>query len=184
MGFREAVLLGFVLLFSGGNLCAATQNFSTNETLKRTPQEQVTQLPRSLQITDHQSNQTQHSDLVYSPVSYRLRSYRLRKPAVSANKQKPLHPLVEQTFWTSEFRELTPNLLELRGTDQAQKLIQGPNLNPTVKQKSKVLKKLFLSQWFYMLPFWSMCHISSVWINLNGILGAGEVWAEGACASW
>ncbi|KAM7365332.1 hypothetical protein PAMP_016267 [Pampus punctatissimus] len=142
MGFREAVLLGFVLLFSGGNVCAASQNFSTSETLNRTLQEQVTQLQRSPQITDHQSNQTEHSDPVLRfPVSYRLRSYQLRKPAV---KQKPLRPLVEQTFenpQNSEARDLTSELVEPRAAGRAQKLIQGPNLNPTVKNKSKVLVK-------------------------------------------
>ncbi|XP_067439494.1 zona pellucida sperm-binding protein 3-like isoform X1 [Thunnus thynnus] len=144
MGFREAVLLGFVLLFSGGNLCTASQNFSTNETLNQTLQEEVTQLPRSPQIRDHQSNRAEHGDPVRSPVTYRLKTYQLRKPAVSADKQKPLRPLSEQTFQNqqrSEARELTPELLELRGTDQVEKLIQGPNLNPTVKQKSKVLVK-------------------------------------------
>ncbi|KAM7375105.1 hypothetical protein PAMA_014270 [Pampus argenteus] len=97
MGFREAALLGFVLLLSGVNVCAASQN-TTDVTLNPTPPEQS------------------------FPVSYRLRSYRLREPAV---KQKPLRPLGDLT---SEIPE-------------PQKLLQGPNLNPTVKHKSKVLVK-------------------------------------------
>lgn len=152
MGFREALLLGFVLLLSGASLCAATQNwlnFSTNESLNQIPQEQVTrsvQLPRSPQTTDHQSNRTEHGGPVPSPVSYRLKSYQLRNPAVS--KQKPLLPLVEQmqTFQNlqrSEARELTSEQLEPRETVQAPELlklqIQGPDLNPPVKQESKVL---------------------------------------------
>ncbi|CAK6962496.1 zona pellucida sperm-binding protein 3-like [Scomber scombrus] len=141
MGFREAVLLGFVLLFSGGNLCAASQNFSPNETLNQTPQEQATLLPSSQQITDHQSNRTGHSHPARSPVSYRLKIYQLRKPAVRPDIQKPLQPLAGQTFQNpqrSQAGALTPELLELRET---QKLIKGPNLNPTVKHKSKVMVK-------------------------------------------
>ncbi len=151
MGFREAVLLGFVFLLLGANLCAATQNWlnsSTNETISQIPHEQVTaslQLPRPPQKTDHQSNRTGHSGPV-RPVSYQLKTYRLRNPAVS--KQKPLGPLVEQmqTFddpQSSEARELTSEQLELRETVQAPELIkllvQGPDLNPPVKPESKVL---------------------------------------------
>lgn len=147
MGFREVVLLGFVLLLSGGNVCAAPQTFSTNETLNQIPQEQESLLPRSPQITDHQSKQTEYSDPVRSPVSYRLKIYQLRKPAVHADIQKPLHPLVEQAFQNLQrlhAEELTPELLEQRETDQAQKLIKGPNLNPTDHQVSKVLKKIHI----------------------------------------
>ncbi|GAA6228474.1 zona pellucida sperm-binding protein 3-like [Lates japonicus] len=137
MGLREAVLLGFVLLFSCGNLCVASQNLfnsSTNETLIQTPREQVT-ASSQLQAEDHQSNRT-----VHSPVSYRLRSYWLR--------QKPAGPLAEQVraFQTpegSEARELTSEQLEPREAVLAQKeLIKGPDLNPPVKQESKVLVKL------------------------------------------
>ncbi|XP_070786738.1 zona pellucida sperm-binding protein 3-like [Enoplosus armatus] len=156
MGFREAALLGFVLLLSGADLCAATQNwfnFSTNETLNQIPQQQVTtslQLPRSPQTADHQSNRTEHSDPVHPPVSYRLRSFRLRNPAVA--KHKPLQPLVEltqtlQNLQRSEGRKLTSEQLELRETVQAQELlklpIRGPDLNPPVKQESKVLMLVF-----------------------------------------
>ncbi len=157
MGFREVLLLRSVLLLSGANLCAAAHNwlnFSTNETLNQIPQQEVTaslQLPRSLQITDHQSNRMEHSDPVSSPVSYRLKSYQLRNPAV--HKQKPLQPPVEQmqTFQNpqrSDARELTSERLEPRETVQAPDLlnlqIQGPDLDPPVKQESKVLKKLFI----------------------------------------
>ncbi|XP_070711812.1 zona pellucida sperm-binding protein 3-like [Pempheris klunzingeri] len=139
MGLREVVLFGFVLLLSGGNLCAATQNWTTNETLNQTPQEQVTaslQLPRS--ASDHQSNRTEHGDPVRRPVSYRLKIYQLRKPA---------RPLVEQMQTSqnpqrSEATTLTSEQLEPRETVQTQELLklprQGPNLNPPVRQESKV----------------------------------------------
>ncbi|XP_070813920.1 zona pellucida sperm-binding protein 3-like [Chaetodon trifascialis] len=147
MGFREVVLLGFVFLLSGGNLCAATLNWfnsSTNETLNQAPPEEVTsvqQLPRSPQRADRQSNHTEHGGPVPSPVSYRLKSYQLRKPAVG--KQKPLRPLVEQVQTAqnpqrSEAGQLTSEQLEPRETAPAQELIQGPDLNPPVKQESKV----------------------------------------------
>ncbi|KAM9334112.1 zona pellucida sperm-binding protein 3-like [Symphorus nematophorus] len=149
MGFRQAVLLGFVLLLSGGKLCAATQNWfnsSTNETLNQSPQEpEVTaslQLqPRAPQTADHQSNRTEHSDLVRSPVSYRLKSYQLRNPAVG--KQKPARPLVEETSQNRQNSEATKlNSEPLEAREPVQKLlIQGPDLNPPVKQKSKVLVK-------------------------------------------
>lgn len=159
MGPREAVLLGFVFLLSGGNLCAATQNWfnsSTNETLHQTPKAQETsglQLPRSAQTTD-QSNHTEHGDPVRPPVSYRLKSYQLRSPAVG--KQKPPRPLVEgvqavQNLQRAEAGELTSEQLELREAGRAQELlklaIQGPDLNPPVKQESKVLF-LFVTQPF------------------------------------
>ncbi|XP_041822243.1 zona pellucida sperm-binding protein 3-like [Chelmon rostratus] len=147
MGFREAVLFVFVFLLSGGNLCAATQNWSnssTNETLNRTSQEQeasVRELPRPPQPTDHRSNRTEHGDPVGFPVSYRLKIYQLRK-------KKPLQPLAERTptvqnLQGSEAGELTSEQLEPRETAPAPELlklpIQGPDLNPPVRQESKVL---------------------------------------------
>ncbi|XP_071320683.1 zona pellucida sperm-binding protein 3-like [Trachinotus anak] len=151
MGLGEAVLLGSVLLFSCGNLCVASRNwlnFSTNETLNQIPQEEVTaslQLPRSPQTADHQSNRTEQGDPVRSPVSYRLRSYQLRNPAVS--KQSPAQPLAEQTqtfqnHERSEARKLTSEQLEPRETALAQELLKGPNLHPPVKQESKVRVKI------------------------------------------
>ncbi len=150
MGFREALLFGFVFLLSGGNVCAATQNFSTNETLNQIPQKQETtsfQLPRSRQTTDHQSNRTVHGDAVRPPVSYRLRTYELRKPAVS--KQKQPHVQQMQTPHNpqrSEAGRLTSEQLESREAVQAAELpkllLQGPDLNPPVKPESKVVHNL------------------------------------------
>lgn len=149
MGFREAVLFGIVLLFSGGNLCAATQNWfnlSTNETLSQTPQERVTtslQLPRA-----RQSNWTGQGDLVPSHVSTRLKIYQLRKPV----KQKPLQSHVEpmQTFQNpqgSVASRPTSEQLERGETVQAQELlklpVRGPDLNPPLKPESRVLCSLF-----------------------------------------
>nr|XP_033471561.1 zona pellucida sperm-binding protein 3-like [Epinephelus lanceolatus] len=153
MGFRDLAVFGFVLLLSGGNLCAATQNWSnlsTNETLSQIPQEKVTegsQLPGSPQTADHQSNRTAHSDQARSPVTYRLKSNQLRNPAV--RKQKPPQPLVHasQNLWMTEAGELTSEQLEPEVTVQARELIKlaapGPDLNPPVKPESKVLMLMF-----------------------------------------
>ncbi|XP_031147923.1 zona pellucida sperm-binding protein 3-like [Sander lucioperca] len=134
MGFREAALLGFVLLLSGGNLFAATQNwpnFSTNE--------------RSPQTTDHQSNRNEHDNLVHSPLTHRLKTYQLRNPVV--RKPKPARPLLEHTFQnpqTSEAVKLTSEQLEPEvNVQKLLKLVQGPDLNPPVKPESKVLTLVF-----------------------------------------
>ncbi|XP_032362355.1 zona pellucida sperm-binding protein 3 [Etheostoma spectabile] len=149
MGFRGAALLGFVLLLSGGNLCAATQNrsnFSTDDTLN--PQEQVItslQLPRATQTTGHQSNRTEHDNLASSPLTYRLKTYQLREPAV--RKQKPAQSLSAHTFpnpRTSKTTKLTSEQLEPEvNLPKLLKLVQGPDLNPPVKPESKVLTLVF-----------------------------------------
>ncbi|XP_022051354.2 zona pellucida sperm-binding protein 3-like [Acanthochromis polyacanthus] len=129
MGFGGAVLLGLALLFSGGIVCCAAQNslnFSTNET--RVPQEQMVtslQLPTSPQTTRHQSNQTEPKDPVDSAVSYRLRSFWLRK-------QKPVEEDVEQKFQVTSEQQV-----EAPETERVQ--IQGPDLKQTVKKEPKVL---------------------------------------------
>ncbi|XP_030607042.1 zona pellucida sperm-binding protein 3-like isoform X2 [Archocentrus centrarchus] len=115
-------VFSFVLFFSGGNFCSATQNpsnFSTNETLSQTPKEQVTAslaLPRSLPTTGHHSNQMEQKDLAGFPVSYRVRSFQLRKQKSSQ--------------------------LEKTETVQAQEVSQSqdqdPDINLVAKQKSKV----------------------------------------------
>ncbi|XP_047432955.1 zona pellucida sperm-binding protein 3-like isoform X2 [Mugil cephalus] len=127
MGFREAVLLG--LLVIGGNFCSATQsrfNFTTDET--QIPQEPTTtssQQLRSTQTSDP-SNQMEEEDLVLSPVTYQLRSYQLRNPAV-------------RTFQN----QLVPLKLNPEEKVEARKKakVQGPDLNPPVKMKSKVVGK-------------------------------------------
>lgn len=141
MGFRETLLLGIVLLFSGGNLCAATQNWfnlSTNETLSQTPQERVTtslQLPRA-----RQSNRTEQGDPVPFHVSYRLKIYQLRKPHVDQMQ-------AFQNPQGSEASRLTSEQLEPGETVQSQELlklqVRGPDLNPPLKPESKVLCSLF-----------------------------------------
>ncbi|CAJ1086913.1 zona pellucida sperm-binding protein 3-like [Xyrichtys novacula] len=142
MGFREVVLFEFVLLFSA----AAAQNslsLNSNETLN--PQEReksASQLPRSLQTTGHQSNRTKHSGPVRSPVSYRLKVHEIWNPAV--RKHKPVQNLVEQGFenlqrW--EARGPTWEQLEEWENIHVKKfltLIQGPDLNPPVKERTKV----------------------------------------------
>lgn len=174
MGFREAVLFVFVFLLSGGNLCAATQNWSnssTNETLNRTSQEQeasVRELPRPPQPTDHRSNRTEHGDPVGFPVSYRLKIYQLRK-------KKPLQPLAERTptvqnLQGSEAGELTSEQLEPRETAPAPELlklpIQGPDLNPPVRQESKVLF-IFMTFAAFLIFCTISLHCNWVWMTLQ-----------------
>ncbi|KAM6957957.1 zona pellucida sperm-binding protein 3-like [Tautogolabrus adspersus] len=142
MGFRGVV---FVLLLSG----AASQNWfnsSTNETLNPQAQETTSsQLPRSLQKTGHQSNRTEHSGSGRSPVSYRLKVYQIWNPAV--RKHKPVQDFVGQSFQNpqrSEARELTSEQLEPRENVQVKELltlIQGPDLNPPIKQDAKLQVK-------------------------------------------
>ncbi|XP_068561527.1 LOW QUALITY PROTEIN: zona pellucida sperm-binding protein 3-like [Cebidichthys violaceus] len=147
MGFREAVLLGFVLLLSGGNPCAATQNWSnstTNETLNQSQEEEATssQLPTSPQPPDGGSNWTEPGGPVRSLVTYQLKVHHLRK-------QTPARPLegASQNPQTSEAGvqaheeqlepEPTVRPLELL------KLVQGPDLNPPVEPKQSVIQLKF-----------------------------------------
>ncbi|XP_028275658.1 zona pellucida sperm-binding protein 3-like [Parambassis ranga] len=80
MGLREAVLVGFVLLFSGGFVCSATQN-GHNET-------QISQEEETMESQQMKDQQVNRSKQVGSPVSLRLRSFQLWKPAASLDKQK------------------------------------------------------------------------------------------------
>ncbi|XP_030265200.1 zona pellucida sperm-binding protein 3-like isoform X2 [Sparus aurata] len=186
MGLSEAVLLGFVFLLSGGNLRAAAFNSSTNESLNQIPQERATtslQLPRSPQTTDHQSNRTRQGDPAPSPVSYRLRSFQLRNPAVG--KQKQLRPLVEmrltiQNQQRAEARELTSEQLEPREAVQAQELlkflVKGPVLNPPVKQESKVLVKFEQRQPVPAVSVAARCGEGEVTVEVRqNFLGNGQL---------
>lgn len=131
MGFGEGVLLGIVLLFSCGELCAATPswfNTSNNETLNQIPTERPT--TSSPQTTEQHANRTEQRHLVRSPVTYQLRSFQLRNPTLS--RTTTVQPLGEQTQ-TFQSKELTPDQLESRESDPAQ------DVNSPVKQKSKVL---------------------------------------------
>ncbi|KAM8722950.1 zona pellucida sperm-binding protein 3-like isoform 3-T3 [Acanthopagrus schlegelii] len=186
MGLSEAVLLGFVFLLSGGNLGAAAFNSSTNESLSQIPQERATtslQLPRSPQTADHQSNRTRHGDPAPSPVSYRLRSFQLRNPAVG--KQKPLRPLVEmrltiQSPQRAEAGKLTPEQLEPREAVQAQELlkflVKGPVLNPPVKQESKVLVRFEQRQPVPAVSVAARCGEGEVTVEVRqNFLGNGQL---------
>uniref|UniRef100_A0A665TJT9 Zona pellucida sperm-binding protein 3 n=1 Tax=Echeneis naucrates TaxID=173247 RepID=A0A665TJT9_ECHNA len=95
-----------------------------------------TQLPRSPQTRDHQSNWTEEGDLVRSPLSYRLRSYQLRNPAVS--KQNPVQ---EQTFQNPENSKATALTSEQQEPEEAV-LDWGQELNPSVKQESKLEQRV------------------------------------------
>lgn len=131
MGFREGVLLGTVLLLSCGELCAATRswfNTNNNETLNQIPKERAA--TSSPQTTEQHTNQTEQRHLVHSPVTYQLRSYQLRNPALS--RTTTVQPLVEQTQ-TFQSRELALEQLESRETDLPQ------HVNSPFKQESKVL---------------------------------------------
>nr|XP_029134787.1 zona pellucida sperm-binding protein 3-like isoform X2 [Labrus bergylta] len=136
MGFRGVV---FVLLLSG----ATSQNSfisSTKETLNPQAQETTSsQLPRSLQKTGHQSNRTEHSGSGRSPVNYRLKVYQIWNPAV--RKLKPVQDSVGQIFQDpliSEARGLTSEQLENVQVQELLTLIQGPDLNPPIKQDTQV----------------------------------------------
>lgn len=141
MGFREALLLGIVLLFSGGDRCTATQNRSNpsaGETLTQTLQEGATtnlQLPRSFH-----SNRTKQADLSPYHISHRLQVYQLRKP----NKQKQQHARMQasQNLQRLEAGHLPLEQLGRGETFQIQELseplIRGPDLNPPLNPESKV----------------------------------------------
>ncbi|KAK9523861.1 hypothetical protein VZT92_017746 [Zoarces viviparus] len=137
MGFREAVLLGFVLLLLGGNSSAATQNWSnstTNDTLSQIPQEQEA---ASVQLPDGGSNRTEAGGPVRSLVTYRLTVHQLRKQAsprpLDDASQSPDVPeadvLAHEEQVEPESTVPPPELL---------KLVQGPDLNPPVEPESKV----------------------------------------------
>lgn len=185
MGLREAFLFGSVLLLSCVGLCVASEHsfsFSTNETLNQTPQEEEvtvsSQLQTPQQTGDHQSNRTGQGDEGRSPVSYRLRSFQLRNPAVG--EQKPARPLVGQmqTFHNperSEARKLTSEQLEPREPE----LLKGPDLNPPVKQEPKVHWSIISTH--------NLVNLSSKYPQcecVHGPVGAGEDRAACACASW
>ncbi|RVE75403.1 hypothetical protein OJAV_G00016600 [Oryzias javanicus] len=97
MGFRVAVLFGFVLLLSAGNFCSATQNrpvAGTNETL-----EQLTAIPHQAAAEQQQANRSDPRRPLHSPYTIRLRIHQLKNPAVSAKqnlKQGPENPLSVQ----------------------------------------------------------------------------------------
>lgn len=141
MGFREALLLGTVLLFSGGDRCAATQNRSNpsaGKTLTQTLQEGATtslQPPRSFH-----SNRTEQGDLGPYHVSHRLQVYQLRKP----DKQKLQNTRMQasQNPQSLEAGHLTSEQLGRRETLQilelSEPLIRGPDLNPPPNPESKV----------------------------------------------
>lgn len=141
MGFREALLLGTVLLFLDGDRCAAIQNRSSPsaaKTLTQILQEGATvslQLPRSFR-----SNRTEQGDLGPYHVSHRLRVYQLRKP----DKQKPQHARMQasQNPQRLEASHLTLEQLGRGGTFQilelSEPLIHGPDLNPPLNPESKV----------------------------------------------
>ncbi|XP_034409235.1 zona pellucida sperm-binding protein 3-like [Cyclopterus lumpus] len=157
MGFREAVLLGFVLLLSGENPCAATQNWSnmsTIETPTRIPQEHGT---TSLQPAgDPGSNWTEHGAPLRSPVTYRLKVHQLRTPeAVTTTTPTPsttTPPIEEQThtsqspqWWeadvlTSEQLEPEVTVLEPRSLKPTEEsfILQGPDLDPPGEPDSVV----------------------------------------------
>uniref|UniRef100_A0A3Q3QNI2 Zona pellucida sperm-binding protein 3 n=1 Tax=Monopterus albus TaxID=43700 RepID=A0A3Q3QNI2_MONAL len=147
-------LLGVVLLFLCGNLCAATQtwfNLGSNEVLNQIPHEQMTtsfQLLGSPQTAGDQSNRTKQQDLVRSPVSVQLRSNQLRSP--TANNQKALQQMQTiQSLMSLEARKLTSEQHESEEAVHAELLklpvprskIQGLDLDSRVKQESKVLVK-------------------------------------------
>ncbi|KAM6892888.1 LOW QUALITY PROTEIN: zona pellucida sperm-binding protein 3-like [Lycodopsis pacificus] len=139
MGFREAVLFGFVLLLLGGNSCAATQNWSnstTNDTLSQIPQEPEA-ASLQLQAADGGSTRTEPGGPVRSLVTYRLTVHQLRKQA----SPRPLND-ASQSPHASEADVLAhEEQVEPESTvppPELFKLVQGPDLNPPVAPESKV----------------------------------------------
>ncbi|XP_031708122.1 zona pellucida sperm-binding protein 3-like isoform X1 [Anarrhichthys ocellatus] len=148
MGFREAVLLVFVLFLFGGNSCAATQNWSnstTNDTLNQIPQEQEAaslQLPRSLQADDGGSNWTQPGGPVRSFVTYRLTVHQLRKQASARPlEDASLSPHVSEADVLAHEEQVEPE--STVPPQELVKLVQGPDLNPPVEPESKVQPRMF-----------------------------------------
>ncbi|XP_060888941.1 zona pellucida sperm-binding protein 3-like isoform X1 [Labrus mixtus] len=139
MGFRGVV---FVLLLSGA-ASRNSSNSSTKETLNPQAQERASSLlPRSLQKTGDQSNRTEHSGSGRSPVNYRLKVYQIWNPAV--RKHKPVQDSVGQIFkdpLISEAREPTSEQLENVQVQELLTLIQGPDLNPPIKQDAQLQVK-------------------------------------------
>lgn len=101
MGFRDVLLLGFVLLLSGVNLSAVTQKWlNPNETLNQIPQEEqevAPESPRSLQTNP--SEQDHHP-----PVDYKLKSS-LRKQTLL---QRPKAKEQTQTQVLVKFEQQVP----------------------------------------------------------------------------
>lgn len=83
MGFRVAVLFGFVLLLSAGSFCSAAQNrpvVGTNQT-----QEQVAAISQQA-AAEQQANRSDQSRPAHSPYTIRLRIHQLKNPAVDTKQ--------------------------------------------------------------------------------------------------
>ncbi|XP_011483580.1 zona pellucida sperm-binding protein 3 [Oryzias latipes] len=83
MGFRVAVLFGFVLLLSAGSFCSAAQNrpvVGTNQT-----QEQVAAISQQA-AAEQQANRSDQSRPAHSPYTIRLRIHQLKNPAVGTKQ--------------------------------------------------------------------------------------------------
>lgn len=115
MGFRVAVLFGFVLLLSAGTFCSAT-----NETL-----EQLTAISHQAAAEQHQANRTDPSRPLHSPYTIRLRIHQLKNPAVKQNlKQSPENPLAVQPRHFSS--SVPARSLELSLLSEKEPKVSGP----------------------------------------------------------
>uniref|UniRef100_A0A3P9L398 Zona pellucida sperm-binding protein 3 n=1 Tax=Oryzias latipes TaxID=8090 RepID=A0A3P9L398_ORYLA len=84
MGFRVAVLFGFVLLLSAGSFCSAAQNrpvVGTNQT-----QEQVAAISQQAAAEQQQANRSDQRRPAHSPYTIRLRIHQLKNPAVGTKQ--------------------------------------------------------------------------------------------------
>uniref|UniRef100_A0A672Y2F3 Zona pellucida sperm-binding protein 3 n=1 Tax=Sphaeramia orbicularis TaxID=375764 RepID=A0A672Y2F3_9TELE len=137
MGFRDVLLLGFILLLSGDNLCAVTQNWlNPNEALNQIPQEEkevASELPRSVQT--NRSEQSDHPSVDYKLKSSLRKQTLLQRPEAKEQMQTFQNPQRSETAG-----ELTPEQLQPKAAVQ-----NIPVLEPPVKQESKVLVKF--EQW-------------------------------------
>lgn len=128
MGFREVVLVGFVLLVSGGDVGAAAQSQlgpSANESWAQVPQESSEAPP----TTAHQSNRTEP---VRFPSSYRLKAFQLRRPTAA----EPEPAQAPNLAGAESEAALNPG--EAVRAGELKSLIPGPDLSPPAEPEPQV----------------------------------------------
>ncbi|KAL6115433.1 uncharacterized protein ACO6RY_00279 [Pungitius sinensis] len=134
MGFKEAVLFGFVLLFLGGAPHSAATQSWPDETLDRTLEEREEATPQ-LPGAGRKSNRTDSGAPGRPLLTYQLRVHLLGNPAVT--KQPPPPPLEAQIDAAHDPQVLRPRAPNPQQPQvrpqQLLKLIPGPDLNPPVK---------------------------------------------------
>lgn len=135
MGFKVAVLFGFLLLLLGGDPRAAAQSWpdlSADDTPDRAledREEANSPLPRA----GRGSNWTEPGAPVRALLTYRLRVHQLGNPAVT-KQPPPFEARIDSTQNPQAPQPRAPNPGQPQVRPQESlKLIPGPNLNPLVK---------------------------------------------------